>query len=224
MGSQRVLGKDGKLIVKEGVWQLAGEEGVHKFEKYADSSVETSTLVDAGDFLLSSDQQSRKHDMLSKSLLEFKVVFLSFNSFHHLNRRSANHLNRRSLLSLFEQKNTKWHSALTTWLNLHWRAAPMPPTQRRTWTRRQAATTDFALAKCRPHSACSKAARRRAHLAGVLLAVAVAEAPLLAASPLLHSSVSLRRSQRRLVCNSKSLSLFRSLAFKEFIQTSLGIH
>ena len=77
LGSQRVLDKSGKFIAKEGVWELVGEEGVHQFEKFAEASVKTTATLDSGEFVLSSDQQSRKHDVASKSLLEFKdVIFL----------------------------------------------------------------------------------------------------------------------------------------------------
>ena len=89
LSSQRVLDEDGKFVVKEGVWEHAGDKGVHQFEKYADAAVKTTTTHDDGTCVLSPDQLSCKHDTLSKSLVDFKVV-----AFHLY-----------VILSLLEQRN-----------------------------------------------------------------------------------------------------------------------
>ena len=63
-----VLQDDGQVVSKEGLWQKEGATGVHRFERYRDSRVSSSTLLDDGMSTITEGQQERCFDLAAQEL------------------------------------------------------------------------------------------------------------------------------------------------------------
>lgn len=71
-----VLQDDGSVVSKEGLWQKEGKQGHHKFERYRDARVTSSTMIDDGSAVICEGQQDRAFDLAAQELKIGKVMTL----------------------------------------------------------------------------------------------------------------------------------------------------